>query len=45
MVFFPWAEGITGRLIGVLIDRTTDLSLYGTVVSSRSVVTGRYDND
>ncbi len=33
MVFFPWAEGLTGRLVPVRIERTTDLSLYGTIVS------------
>ncbi len=32
-VFFPWAEGLTGRLVPVRIERSTDLSLYGTIVS------------
>ncbi len=34
MVFFPWEEGLAGRTARVRIERTTDLSLYGTVVSS-----------
>ena len=33
MVFFPWAEGLTGKLVPVRIERSTDLSLYGTIVS------------
>ncbi len=32
MVFFPWEEGLTGQLVPVLIERSTDLSLYGRVV-------------
>lgn len=33
MVFFPWEEGITGRLVPVRIERATGLSLYGTIVA------------
>ncbi len=34
MVFFPWEEGIIGRLIPVRIERSTDLSLYGRIVEA-----------
>ncbi|MFH1037360.1 MAG: tRNA (N6-isopentenyl adenosine(37)-C2)-methylthiotransferase MiaB [PVC group bacterium] len=32
MVFFPWEEGMEGRMIKVLIDRVTDLSLFGRAI-------------
>lgn len=31
MVFFPWREGLAGKLVPVLIKRATDLSLYGRI--------------
>jgi len=30
-VFFPWKEDLAGQLVPVLIERSTDLSLYGKI--------------
>ena len=32
-VFFPWKEGMEGRLVSVRIERVTDLSLFGMIIS------------
>jgi len=34
-VFFPWKEGMEGRLVNVRIERATDLSLFGSIIFSR----------